>query len=75
MVGQFSSEVAAAISASLSEGSIVWGSKSEAANANDDKGGGDAAIDSIPNDDWSTRSSAQTSIRRNHLHLPVQSYS
>ena len=51
LVGRFSP--AAAISASLCQrSSIVCRSKSEAA----DNGDGDAAIDSIPDDEWSFRS-------------------
>ena len=46
LVARFSRAAAISASVSLSESSIVWGSKSEAA---DD---GDAAIDSIPDDDW-----------------------
>ena len=51
--------LAAAISASVRERSIVCGSKSGAADDDDGDGDGDAtaAIDSIPNDDWSFRSS------------------
>ena len=52
LVGRFSP--AAAISASLCQrSSIVCGSKSEAAADDND---GDAAIDSIPDDEWSFRS-------------------
>ena len=50
-MARFSRAAAISASVSLSESSIVWGSKSEAA---DD---GDAAIDSIPDDDWSFPSS------------------
>ena len=51
LVARFSRAAAISASVSLSESSIVWGSKSEAA---DDC---DAAIDSIPDDDWSFPSS------------------
>ena len=53
LVARFSRAAAISASVSLSESSIVWGSKSEAA----DDGDGDAAIDSIPDDDWSFPSS------------------